>query len=125
MKMPIFLAAITVLAFHQGAGAEAQYPYIAPNCNPTILVPPGLAGYYMSADCKTAYVLPALVGTARVGEISDIANLEMCDGLKSALETDKLNSAQILADTEKLATLEVGDKRRDQIRADIAEIKKD
>ncbi len=125
MKTKLFLAAMVAAAVARPALAETEYPYIAPNCNLTIVTPPNQNGFYMSEGCHTAYTMPAITGTVAIDSISDIANLDLCTGFKKAVDTDNMAAAEILKLTEKMFALDLNDSRREKLRTEINQIRKD
>lgn len=60
-----------------------------------IKLPANSSGFYMSADCKTAYILPPEIGTVSISGISESSSLQRCDELDAILKNMKALSKRI------------------------------
>jgi len=122
MKSKFVMGALAAATFSGTAMGSAQYPFLAPKCSATISVPSNSAGAFFSEDCKTAFVLPDLIGTAKIKLGNTTGNLMLCAGVKSLINTDNKLSAQIEKLAQSLDTLPIGPKR-DAVRKEIQAIK--
>lgn len=90
------------LAALSGITAYAQ-PMLISSCPEAknIRLPDNHNGFYMSADCKTAYVLPPAAGSVTLHGITGSATLGRCSELSTAIRTLRRITKELSLETKK------------------------
>jgi hypothetical protein len=125
MKLTQTLAAAIPLMLGLSAPAFAnyQYPFNGPGCHITPLIPQNQAGIFYSEDCQTAFIMPDLYGKTTVSSVSNLSNLDLCDGLSSAYQADSAIQNQLNALLQKMSKTSLGSRDRAEIADEYNQLK--